>query len=171
MDEQLPTLWTGEDADLVRSTVRAIRVEKILKEDYLQDVNGVYHAIGGFQRLAHTAHENPKWFYERYLKAGVLLPDEHASLDVAFHIHPALQRSNLDQPIEGEFAVHSEPHSGGDRVDDNNLDGSKETSPNLLEGRATSLPGSPGGTKDSSGENGGSLALALAEDKEAGRTG
>lgn len=161
MDEQLPTLWNGEDADLVRGRlVKPLRVERVAKEDYLQDINGTYYAIGGYQRLAHTANEHPKWFYERYLRPGILLPDEHQSMDVTFHIHPALQRSALDEPIEGEFDVK-----------DNDQHGTEQAQAHIPEGRATPVSGRSRRGEDPSGQDGGSLALALAQDKEAGRSG
>lgn len=102
MDENLmpvSNLWDPEVQEAVRSKIAHFKRsgKKIDKEGYLQDIEGAYHAIGGFARLAHTANEDPKWFYTRFGER--LLPDIKGEMDVNINILPALPRS----PLDGEY--------------------------------------------------------------------
>ena len=100
MDDQLPAIQTVWDPPLNFENPYRRSGKKISKETYLQDAEGVYHAIGGFQRFVHTANEHPQWFFNKYMVQGVLLPDMRQEVDLTVHIHPALQRSALDVPYE-----------------------------------------------------------------------
>lgn len=100
MDEQLPPIQTVWDPPFSFENPYRRLGKKVAKETYLQDAEGVYHAIGGFQRWVHTANENPQWFFNRYMQPGALLPQDKQEFDLTVHIHPALQRSPLDVPCE-----------------------------------------------------------------------
>lgn len=146
MDEQLPVvseIWDQNLADQVRAKIGpSLRGSKakINKEHYLQDVHGTFFAIGGHARLAHEANAKPRWFYDKYLRPGILLPDQHETLDVNFHIHPALART----PLDGEF-TDGELDSGGDQAP----------------GSPAPRIGGPAGTDDTTEEDGAGPPLGL----------
>lgn len=116
MDEQLPTileLWDPQTAQATRERLPEVSRKSINKEAYLQDLAGVYHAIGGHARFAHTAHGDPKWFYKNFLKR--LLPDERSEVDFNVNIYPAVPKSSLDVPFEEiKDAEFKQPPPPGD---------------------------------------------------------
>lgn len=89
-------LWDPEVAAQVRSKLpqNPYRGKKVDVDSHLQDVVGAYHAIGGFQRLAALANEDPKWFFNRF--GDRLLPNVKTESDVNFRILPALPPNALD---------------------------------------------------------------------------
>lgn len=99
--ENLPiiqTVWDTEAARAFKQKMPIIPRElKFKKEDVLQDVAGIYHVIGGAARLAHTADEDPKWFYKTF--KGQLLPAVKQEVDHTHHIYPPLPPS----PLDGEW--------------------------------------------------------------------
>lgn len=100
MDENLlivsGCLW--DDMNATRVSRPLARGRKVDKEGFLQDIEGAYHAIGGFARLAHLANEDPRWFFNRF--GDRLLPNIKEELDVNVHIHPPLPPSPLDEVID-----------------------------------------------------------------------
>lgn len=152
MDDEIisvPTVW---DAPVFFENPLRRSGRKINKDRYLQDVEGTYHAIGGFQRLVHTANENPRWFYNRYLQPGTLLAQDRQEVDLTVHIHPALQRSALDVPYKD--VTDGELDQGGDQTS----------------GGATSSSGGSRGGEDPSRQDGTGRALQLTADKANGGT-
>ena len=159
MDEQLPTIisvWEPDETVSVRSRTLENPLRKsgrkIQKETLLQDAEGVYHAIGGFQRFVHTANEHPQWFYNRFLVPGILLPTEKQEIDMTVHIHPALTRSALD----GEY---TEVPANGE------LDQGRDQAP----GSAAQGARGAGGPEDTTIENGEGRALTFGTDPATGR--
>lgn len=158
MDEQLPAIvsvWDPEEAEPVRSRVPTNPFRKtgrkVVRETFLQDVEGTYHAIGGHQRLIHTANQHPQWFYNRYLTPGVLLPQDKAELDVSIHIHPALQRS----PLDAEYTDVTELDRGGDQAS----------------GSAAQGAGSAGGGENPREQDAAGGALEVRQDTASSRLG
>lgn len=156
MDEQLPAiveLWDPEEAASVRSRLSARQPSragaKLDKTQFLQDIRGTYYDIGGNARLSHTANEDPKWFYNRFLAPGILLPQEKQEIDMTVHIHPALQRSALD----GEYTDVTGLDQGGDQTP----------------GSAAPGVGSAGGGENPRVENAEGQSLQFALDQKAGR--
>lgn len=99
--DDIPIIW---DPDVARITGAKLprslrRGKKVDKDGYLQDIEGVYHAIGGAHRLAHLANEDPRWFFNRF--GDRLLPNVKEELDVNIAIHPPLPPSALDVPMPG----------------------------------------------------------------------
>lgn len=155
MDEQLPVIqsvWDAEESASVSSRVRENPLRKsgrkVNKETFLQDAEGVYHSIGGFQRFVHEANEDPKWFFKQFLQPGMLMPNDKQEIDLTVHIHPALQRSALD----GEYT----DVTGNGRAD------------NVQPGRAASESGGAGGPADPAGQDAGGRALTFGENPAAG---
>lgn len=94
------SVWEPDvQADIERRT-KYIRKDgrKIARDGFLQDVEGVYHAIGGFARLVHIADDDPKWFFEKF--GHRLLPNEKKEIDHNITIQPALPKSPLDEKVD-----------------------------------------------------------------------
>jgi hypothetical protein len=99
-DLMISTVWDEAEARAIRSKVgRPIRGKKLNKEAMEEDLQHAYLALGGVERLIHEGHQDYKWFANRFIKPGILLPDEQVSVDVNYAILPAIARS----PLDGEY--------------------------------------------------------------------
>jgi hypothetical protein len=91
------TVWDPEQIrDIRRKVGSPSRGGKIQKDAFEEDLVHAYRALGGVERLIAEGHSDYKWFANRFLKPGILLPDEKIAVDLNYQILPAIPRSALD---------------------------------------------------------------------------
>jgi len=96
--EESPNTESFYDSQLWRPEQRVIQREKPRKVNANQAVDNVYEMIGGDQRFAAWAHENPDVFYTKIYNRR-MVQESNQLVTGEIRIMPALARS----PLDGEF--------------------------------------------------------------------
>lgn len=115
-DLRITTIWDeGIQRDIQAKVGRPLRDRKVNKERVVEDLQHAYLAVGGAERLAHEANQDFKWFANKFMKPGILLPNEKTEVDVNYQILPAIPRS----PLDGEYTdVTTISAAGGEGTGD-----------------------------------------------------
>lgn len=96
--EESPNTESFYDTQMWTPERRVIQREKPVKRSANQAVDNVYEMIGGDQRFAQWAHDNPDVFYTKIYNRR-MVQESNSVVSGEIRILPALARS----PLDGEY--------------------------------------------------------------------